>query len=60
MEQYRYTLECCNCECCVDLTVNDQDEFPCFCPMCGSDTNDDWKELQEIEAEQRKDADKEE
>jgi len=49
MEQYRYTLECCNCECCVDLTVNDQDEFPCFCPMCGSDTNDDWKELQEIE-----------
>jgi len=42
MEEYTYTLECSSCDCKMTLIVQNEDEFPCFCPMCGEDVNEDW------------------
>lgn len=47
MEEYRYILECGDCESHLELTVKNENEFPCFCPMCGSDVSDLWEEKEE-------------
>lgn len=47
MDEYKYQVECSGCECKVILIVQDEDEFPCFCPMCGQDIADEWKQIEE-------------
>lgn len=42
MEEYRYTLECPSCGVEMELMVCDEDELPCYCPMCGEDVNEEW------------------
>ena len=42
MDEYNYTLECTECECEMSLTVQYEDELPCYCPMCGADMNEEW------------------
>lgn len=44
METYKYKLECPACETEMELLVTGQDEFPCYCPMCGDDVDEEWIE----------------
>lgn len=37
-EEYTYQLECPVCDSILDLVVSEVDERPCFCPMCGTET----------------------
>jgi len=42
MDEYTYTLECPACDVKMVLTVLNEDELPCNCPMCGEDVNEEW------------------
>jgi len=44
MEIYKYMLECSACETEMELTVFEQDELPCYCPMCGDSVDEEWIE----------------
>ena len=40
--EYEYTLECSVCESVVTLIIEDNEEKPTHCPMCGSITTNEW------------------
>lgn len=42
--EYEYTLVCTACESHVTLIVEDTEEKPTHCPMCGSPATDEWED----------------
>ena len=49
MDEYTYTLECTGCEVEMTLVIQGEDEYPCFCPMCGEDVNENWIDSESTE-----------
>lgn len=47
MEEYEYSLECTFCETHIHMIVQDVDEKPIYCPMCGDDLSSKWVEHEE-------------
>ena|GEM_PF-3186943 len=47
MEEYKYKLECSSCEVQIEIEVINENELPCYCPMCGEDMNEEWVEQKE-------------
>ena len=47
MEEYKYKLECSSCEVQIEIEVINENELPCYCPMCGGDMNEEWVEQKE-------------
>jgi len=43
-DPYFWKFHCPSCDIHMSLVVQDCDEMPVFCPMCGDDTNENWDE----------------
>lgn len=41
--EYEYELTCAVCDVKMTLVVEDNEELPTHCPMCGSPSEDDWE-----------------
>jgi uncharacterized paraquat-inducible protein A len=44
MDEIEYDIDCPVCQLTTQVIVEDSEEKPAHCPMCGSELDDDWEE----------------